>query len=225
MQANHLFKFNPDSFTEEQRAVLTLLAEGASVTAAARVRGIHRTTIHHWMRRTPGYRAAVLSAREEACARRREQLLDATHAAIDYLHKTITDEKAPHSVRTRIAFALLKLRVVNGSMLETATYGQTYIMPMPQEIHKIKDTRLRKQAENSLAGVLSRRNQRADYYEYPRFESDQRRSSNSSHPSRKPVKSVLSGLAPWRDEKQVTTNQEISSPCLQSLTGNRRSNP
>src|SRR5574338_1502279 len=184
MQANHLFKFNAETFTEEQRAVLTLLAEGASVTAAARVRGIHRTTIHHWMRRTPGYRPAVLCAREEACARRREQLLDATHAAIDYLHKTTTDEKAPHTVRTRIAFALLKLRIVNASMVEMATFGQTYLMPMPQDIHKIKDARLRKQAENSLAAVLSRRNLRADSYEYPRFEGSHPKTSNSSLPSR-----------------------------------------
>ena len=180
METNHLFKFDPDSFTMEQREVLNLLAEGASVTAAARVRSIHRTTIHHWMRRTPGYREAVLSTREEACARRRESLLDAAHAAIEYLHKTITDDKAPHAVRTRIAFSLLKLRIVNGSMLETAAYGQTYVMPMPEDIHKIKDTKLRRESENTLAGVLSRRSQRADYYEYPHFDA---RSSDSSHPS------------------------------------------
>ena len=180
MQANHLFQFNPDAFTLEQREVLTLLAEGASVTAAARVRGIHRTTIHHWMRRTPGYREAVLSTREEACARRRESLLDAAHAAIEYLHETIKDKNAPHPVRTRIAFSLLKLRIVNGSMLETAAYGQSYLMPMPQDIHKIKDTKLRKQSENALAGVLSRRSQRADAYEFPRFEAHSPNSSLTS---------------------------------------------
>ena len=180
METNPTFQFNPDSFTPEQREVLALLAEGASVTAAARVRAIHRTTIHHWMRRTPGFRDAVLSAREEACARRREQLLDAAHAAIEYLHDTIKDKSAPHPVRTRIAFSLLKLRVVNGSMLETAAYGQSYLMPMPQDLHKIKDNTLRKQSENALAGVLSRRNQRADAYEYPPF---QAHSSDSSHSS------------------------------------------
>lgn len=183
MEPNAHFPFDPDAFTQEQREVLTLLAEGATVTSAAKVRGMHRTTIHHWMRKTQGFHNAVLCAREEACARRREQFTDSSQAAIDYLQNTLGDESASHAVRTRIAFGLLKLKVENGSMMETLSYGYTHLMPMPQDIHRIKDTQLRTQAETSLAEAISRRNQRANDFEFPPYEGAASNSSLSSHSS------------------------------------------
>lgn len=183
MEPNKHFSFDPASFTQEQREVMVLLAEGATVTSAAKIRGIHRTTIQTWMRKTPGFRSAVLSAREEACARRREQFTDSNQSAIDYLQKTVNDEAASHSVRTRIAFGLLKLKVQNGGMLETLLYGYSNSMSMPEDIHRIKDAQVRSHLECTLAESLSRRNQRAHDFEFPPYEPAGETAPASSHSS------------------------------------------
>jgi DNA-binding NarL/FixJ family response regulator len=45
-----------------QAEVIAALAQGHTVTAAARDAGIHRTTIHHWLRHEPAFKAAVQTA-------------------------------------------------------------------------------------------------------------------------------------------------------------------
>ena len=174
------FPFDPKSFSEQQREVLRLLSAGASVSSAAKIRGLHRSTIHNWMQKTKGFREATLSSREEACSHRREQLLDSSSAALDYLQKTLTDETVSHSVRTRIAFGLLKLQVSHGSMLESLAYGETNPMPMPPDIHRIKNSEIRVQAEASLVEVLSNRNLRAQEFDYPLYEGPSRTDSTLS---------------------------------------------
>ena len=51
-----------------QARIAAALAQGHSVTVAAREAGVHRTTIHHWFRHEPAFQAGVLTARPEYLA-------------------------------------------------------------------------------------------------------------------------------------------------------------
>jgi hypothetical protein len=47
-----------------QLKVAVALAEGKTVTAAARQAGVHRTTIHHWLRTQPDFVRAAQEAQD-----------------------------------------------------------------------------------------------------------------------------------------------------------------
>ncbi len=51
--------------TSTQQHVLTLLAGGSSVTAAAKATGVHRNTIGNWRRACPEFQQAFFAASEE----------------------------------------------------------------------------------------------------------------------------------------------------------------
>ena len=51
-----------------------LIAEGKSYPTAAEALGIHRTTIHRWMKAEPEFRERVRQAHEEANNRRVEAM-------------------------------------------------------------------------------------------------------------------------------------------------------
>ena len=51
-----------------QAQVIEALAQGQTVSAAAEKVGVHRTTIHHWIRNEPQFKAAVKTAQSEYAA-------------------------------------------------------------------------------------------------------------------------------------------------------------
>jgi hypothetical protein len=53
------------TLTPTQQLVLTLLAGGSSVTAAAKATGVHRNTIGNWRRACPEFQQAFAVASEE----------------------------------------------------------------------------------------------------------------------------------------------------------------
>ncbi len=89
-------------------AVALLLAAGKSVTAAAAAAGLHRSTIHGWLRNDPGFAAAVESARRDFAETLRDKLRDAAVLALDTLTDLLTRPDTPPSVRLRTALAILE---------------------------------------------------------------------------------------------------------------------
>ena len=75
--------FTPTSnaaLSPAQVQVLTELACGHTVTAAARRAGVHRTTIHHWRRHEPEFKTAVQNAQSEYVAILNDQLRELSAA-------------------------------------------------------------------------------------------------------------------------------------------------
>ncbi len=62
------------TLTSTQQHVLTLLAGGSSVTAAAKATGVHRNTIGNWRRACPEFQQAFAVAKEEQEEHWREEV-------------------------------------------------------------------------------------------------------------------------------------------------------
>ena len=100
--------FSNTNLPPAQLQALALLAQGRSVTAAARHAGVHRTTIHHWMRHEPAFRNAVRKARLEYVATLADDLRDLAGLALETLHGLLNDPSTPALVRLKAALAVLE---------------------------------------------------------------------------------------------------------------------
>lgn len=90
-----------------QAQVVAALAQGRTVTAAARDAGIHRSTIYEWFKTVPEFPAAVDEARAEYTEILRDDLKDLAAQALSALHAILDDPKAPAGPRVRAALAVL----------------------------------------------------------------------------------------------------------------------
>jgi len=96
------------SLSPTQARVVASLAQGHTVSAAARHAEIHRTTIHHWLRNSPEFKAAVHVARREYSACLNDQLRELASTALETLRKLLDDPATPCVVRMRTALAILE---------------------------------------------------------------------------------------------------------------------
>jgi transposase-like protein len=106
--STHFTSNSDSSLSTVQQQVAAALAEGLTVSAAARQAGVHRTTIHSWMRGEPAFRAAVRSAQSEYVACLKDDLRALSAAALQTLHKLLEDPATPAFVRMRTALAILE---------------------------------------------------------------------------------------------------------------------
>jgi hypothetical protein len=91
-----------------QAQVVTALAQGRSVTAAALEAGIHRSTIHHWLRHEPAFMTAVQQARSEYAATLSDGMRDLAARALETLHNLLDDPETPPAIRLKAALAVLQ---------------------------------------------------------------------------------------------------------------------
>ncbi len=93
--------------TPKQEQVLTLLAEGCTVTAAAEQTGIHRNTIANWRRAYPEFQDTLAAAQFEHALYWRERLLAFGDRALQTLTQVFDDPNASPGVRLRAAMSVL----------------------------------------------------------------------------------------------------------------------
>jgi len=91
-----------------QVQVVAALAEGRSVTRAAAAAGIHRSTIHNWMRFSEEFRDAVNQARSHFFECVNDQLNELSAVALDTLRQLLTSPDTPPSIRLQAALAVLE---------------------------------------------------------------------------------------------------------------------
>jgi len=96
--------------TPHQQSVCLALAQGYSISAAARETGINRSTVYAWMKNDPNFQHAIEKLRQDQSAEFYERLSEISSASLDLIEDTLHDPKAPISVRIRIAFACLRTR-------------------------------------------------------------------------------------------------------------------
>ncbi|MCU1275462.1 MAG: motif [Bryobacterales bacterium] len=106
--SSHFTPISNASLSPAQAQVIAALAQGHTVTAAAREADVHRTTIHHWLRTEPEFQAAVQNAQSEYVAALNDELRDLSSRALKTLHALLEDPNTPASVRLKAALAVLE---------------------------------------------------------------------------------------------------------------------
>lgn len=98
-----------DTLTPVQANVIQALAAGATVTAAAREAGLHRSTVHLWTRQHPIFARALLIARQERAAILLDELASLSELALDTFRQVLSAPQAPASTRLKAALEIVKL--------------------------------------------------------------------------------------------------------------------
>ena len=96
------------TLTPVQAQVVAALAQGSTVTAAAQAAGLHRTTVHLWLKSQPDFAAALKEARKEFTEQLRDSLDELSALALSTLRSLLEDPATPASVRFRTALAILQ---------------------------------------------------------------------------------------------------------------------
>lgn len=96
-----------ESFSPSQRKALAAFAAGKTVSRAAEAAGVDRSSVYRWLRGEPSFIAEVNRIREERVTSIQSKLREMSETAVEVLHKILLDEKAPASVRFKIALAVL----------------------------------------------------------------------------------------------------------------------
>ena len=99
----------PDALTAVQQDVLQVLVAGQSISAAAKEAGIHRSTVHLWTQKHPGFARALLAARHQRADLLLDELGGLADLALDTFRHILSDEQAPASVRLKAAMEIVKL--------------------------------------------------------------------------------------------------------------------
>src|SRR6266576_169812 len=91
-----------------QAQVIASLAQGRTITDAARDAGLHRTTIHHWFRTEPVFETALQEAQREYVETLQDGMRDLATRAVETLRNLLDDPNTPPAVRLRTALAILQ---------------------------------------------------------------------------------------------------------------------
>ncbi len=96
------------SLLPAQAKVVLALAQGATISKAAYNAGVHRSTVHDWLKNNPRVAAALRQARQDYVVTLRDELRDLSALALSTLRSLLEDSASPSSVRLRCALALLQ---------------------------------------------------------------------------------------------------------------------
>jgi transposase-like protein len=89
-----------------QAQVITALAAGASISAAAKAAGVHRSTVHNWLNE-PNFATLFDTSRQDYVESLRDQLRDLSVLALDTIRQLLENPDTPASVRLRAAQLVL----------------------------------------------------------------------------------------------------------------------
>jgi len=96
-----------ENLSPVQAQVIAALAEGVTVSGAARQAGIHRTTIHHWIRNHAEFKAAAAQAQAEYAAALSDEMRELSARALKTLYDLIARSDISPAVRLKAALAVL----------------------------------------------------------------------------------------------------------------------
>ena len=106
--SSHFAPISDADLSPVQAQVIEALAQGQTVSAAAEKAGVHRTTIHHWIRTEPQFKAAVRIAQAEYSAELNDGIRELAARALLTLHDLLQDISTPPAVRLKTALAILQ---------------------------------------------------------------------------------------------------------------------
>ncbi len=105
--SSHSSQFSNANLSPVQAQVVEALAEGRTVSGAARQAGIHRTTIHHWFRNHTEFKAAAGQAQAEYASALSDEMRELCASALKTLRDLVERSDIPPAVRLKAALAVL----------------------------------------------------------------------------------------------------------------------
>jgi hypothetical protein len=78
------------------------------ITSATKAAGVHRTTVHHWLRASPDFKAPVASAKRLYAACLADELTELSAAALKTLRTLLEAPETHPAVRLKAALAILE---------------------------------------------------------------------------------------------------------------------
>src|SRR6266571_8090380 len=93
--SSHFEAISDATLSPVQAQVIEALAQGQTVSAAAEKAGVHRTTIHNWIRNQPQFKAAVQTAQSEYAAEVNDGIHELAVRAVLALHDLLQDISTP----------------------------------------------------------------------------------------------------------------------------------
>ena len=115
---------NEEVLTIQQQHVLTLVAQGSTVSAAADAAGVHRNTVANWRRAgSHEFRKSWDAAQFEQAAYWRDRIQALGDLAIQALQQILEDPKASPSVRLKAATTVLNT-IASPTAAKTAQSAQ-----------------------------------------------------------------------------------------------------
>jgi Homeodomain-like domain len=103
-------QYSPDpTLTPAQHDVLSLLAQGASITEAAAAADVHRNTVANWRRTVPAFARELEFAGRERSLFWHDQAANLAQKAIDVMTTILNDETAAPSLRLRVALKVVSM--------------------------------------------------------------------------------------------------------------------
>src|SRR5260370_27712472 len=100
-------QFSNANLSPAQAQVVEALAEGRTVSGAARQAGIHRTTIHHWIRDHAEFKAAAGQAQAEYAAALSDEMRASCATPLKTLRDLVERSDMPPAVSLKAALAVL----------------------------------------------------------------------------------------------------------------------
>ena len=96
------------SLSPVQAQVAAILAQGHSITAAARQAGIHRSTIYQWLQHSLDFKTTVEDAQQEYLATLTDEMRDLSASALRTLHGVLDNPETHDGIRLKAALAVLQ---------------------------------------------------------------------------------------------------------------------
>ena len=106
--STHTTLISSVTLSPKQLQVAVALAQGHTVSAAAREAGVHRGTIYQWIRTEAEFKAAAGEAKREYVAKLNDDLRELSAHALDTLRSLLDDPSTPPLVRLKAAIAVLE---------------------------------------------------------------------------------------------------------------------
>ena len=101
-----LSNFGPQ-LSQQQLTALEALVKGATVTDAAKLAGVHRSTVHNWCTDLAGFTAALRHSRIQTVQAIEDGLQSMATLALDTIRHLLESEKTPPSIRLKAAQSIL----------------------------------------------------------------------------------------------------------------------
>lgn len=102
--------------TPVQERVIAALVRGATVTEAARIGGVDRTTVHYWCRSKTSFRNALARAREVHSECVRDGLRELSVAALKVIDGLLHGDNVPATAKLRAALSVLAVTGVTEAL-------------------------------------------------------------------------------------------------------------
>jgi transposase-like protein len=111
-----------------QSQAIAALAMGRNISSAARIAGVHRSTVHDWLTQ-PAFQSALAEAQHQYFDLHQDELREIAALALDTIRQLLENAELPPALRLRAALAVLDRPLFPTQIVPASTLSDT---PQPR---------------------------------------------------------------------------------------------